>query len=113
VASLLDGKTFAEDEIVVAVGVTTTGKKVLLQFTQTGAENRKACATFLPELVERGLGLVPRDRSSQGLALPRVREVSAQPQPARGHKREMCSSICRAQLSDGSAEALGGVWGTD
>ena len=55
VALLLDGKTFAEDEMVVAVGVTITGEKVLLGFVQTATENRKVCAAFLRELVEHGL----------------------------------------------------------
>ena len=55
VALLLDGKTFAEDEMVAAVGVTITGEKVLLGFVQTATENRKVCAGFLRELVERGL----------------------------------------------------------
>ena len=40
VALLLEGKTFAEDEIVTAVGVTITGEKILLGLVQTAAENR-------------------------------------------------------------------------
>jgi putative transposase len=55
VALMLDGKTFAEDEMVAAVGVTITGEKVLLGFVQTATENRKVCAAFLRALVERGL----------------------------------------------------------
>ena len=55
VGLLLDGKTFTEDEMVVAVGVTITGQEVLLGFVQTATENRKVCAAFLRELVERGL----------------------------------------------------------
>jgi transposase-like protein len=55
VALLLDGKTFAEDEMVSAVGVTITGEKVLLGFVQTATENRKVCAAFLRTLLERGL----------------------------------------------------------
>ena len=55
VALILDGKTFAEDEMVAAVGVAVTGEKVLLGFVQTATENRKVCATFLRGLVERGL----------------------------------------------------------
>jgi transposase-like protein len=55
VALLLDGKTFAEDEMVTAIGVTITGEKVLLGFVQTATENRKVCAAFLRELIERGL----------------------------------------------------------
>src|SRR6202163_3676840 len=57
VALLLDGKTFAEDEMVTAVGVTITGEKILLGFVQTATENRKVCAAFLRELVERGLSI--------------------------------------------------------
>jgi putative transposase len=55
VAVLLDGKTFAEDEMVAAFGVTISREKVLLGFVQTATENRKVCAAFLRELVERGL----------------------------------------------------------
>jgi transposase-like protein len=55
VALVLDGKTFAADEMVMALGVTLTGEKVLLGFVQTGTENEKVCAAFLRDLVERGL----------------------------------------------------------
>lgn len=61
VALILDGKTFAEDEMVVAVGVTLTGEKVILGFVQTATENATVCAAFLRELRERGL------RIAQGL----------------------------------------------
>src|SRR3972149_1887823 len=55
VALLLDGKTFAEDAMVIALGVTPRGEKVLLGFVQTATENEKGCAAFLRELGERGL----------------------------------------------------------
>ena len=55
VAVLLDGKTFAEDEMVLAVGVTIQGEKVVLGFVQPATENRKVCAALLRTLVERGL----------------------------------------------------------
>ena len=55
VALLLDGKTFAEDEIVIALGITVTGEKVILGFVQTATENGPVCAAFLRELIERGL----------------------------------------------------------
>jgi transposase-like protein len=78
VALMLDGKTFAEDEMVVAVGVTVTGEKVLLGFVQTATENRKVCAAFLRELVERGLrfdlGLLVVTDGAKGLHAA-VREV--------------------------------------
>jgi transposase-like protein len=42
--------------MVLALGVTVTGEKVLLGFVQTGTENEQVCAAFLRDLVERGLG---------------------------------------------------------
>lgn len=61
VALVLDGKTFAEDAMVLALGITATGEKVVLGVVQTATENGRVCAAFLRELVERGL------RSDQGL----------------------------------------------
>ncbi|MDE2181066.1 MAG: transposase [candidate division NC10 bacterium] len=61
VALLLDGKTFVEDSMVIALGITLTGEKVILGFVQTATENETVCAAFLQELVERGL------RVEQGL----------------------------------------------
>lgn len=54
VVLVLDGKRFADDEMVIAVGITVEGKKVILGFVQTATENEKACSDFLRELVERG-----------------------------------------------------------
>ena len=51
---LLDGKTFAEDQVVIALGVTTDGEKRVLGLVQTATENKRACALFVRELVERG-----------------------------------------------------------
>ena len=94
VALMLDGKTFAEDEMVAAIGVTLTGEKVLLGFVQTATENRKVCAAFLRELVERGLraelGLLVVTDGAKGLHAA-VREVfgtAAVLQRCQWHKRE-------------------------
>ena len=94
VALLLDGKTFAEDEMVAAVGITITGEKVLLGFVQTATENRKVCAAFLRELVDRwlrtDLGLFVVTDGAKGLHAA-VREVfgtAAQLQRCQWHKRE-------------------------
>jgi transposase-like protein len=94
VALILDGKTFAEDEMVAAVGVAVTGEKVLLGFVQTATENRKVCATFLRGLVERGLrvdlGLLVVTDGAKGLHAA-VREVfgaGALLQRCQWHKRE-------------------------
>jgi transposase-like protein len=94
VALLLDGKTFAEDEMVAAVGVTITGEKVLLGFVQTATENRKVCAVLLRELVDRGLrtdlGLLVVTDGAKGLhaAVREVLGTAALLQRCQWHKRE-------------------------
>jgi transposase-like protein len=55
VALFLDGKTFAEDTMVIALGVTLTGEKVVLGFVETSTENAKVCTQFLDGLKARGL----------------------------------------------------------
>lgn len=55
VAVFLDGKLFAEETIVVAVGITLQGEKKLLGFVQTTTENEVSCREFLQGLVDRGL----------------------------------------------------------
>ena len=93
VALFLDGKTFAADELVIALGVTRQGKKRLLGLVQTATENQRVCAAFLRELVERGFGaaeglLVVLD-GAKGLRAA-VAEVfgAAQVQRCQWHKRE-------------------------
>ena len=55
VALVLDGKAFAEDTLVTALGLTLQGDKIILGFVQTGTENATACTDFLRQLVGRGL----------------------------------------------------------
>lgn len=54
---VLDGKTFAGDQLVIALGVTVTGEKRLLGLVQTASENKRVIASFLRELGERGFPL--------------------------------------------------------
>lgn len=56
-ALLLDGKSFADDEMVVALGVTMLGDKVFLGFVQTDTENAVVIRSFLRSLKDRGLDL--------------------------------------------------------
>ena len=67
----MDGKTFAEDEMVVALGVTLDGEKVVLGFVQTATENGKVIRNFLRSLRDRGLdvsqGLLVVTDGSKGL----------------------------------------------
>ncbi len=94
VALHLDGKTFAEDAMVMALGVTVAGEKVLLGFVQTATENEKVCAAFLRALVDRGLrtdqGLLCVIDGAKGLraALQTVFGPQAVVQRCQWHKRE-------------------------
>lgn len=55
VAIFMDGKRFAEMDMVVALGVTLTGEKVILGFIESATENSKVVAEFLNNLKDRGL----------------------------------------------------------
>ena len=57
VAVVLDGKSFAEDQMVLALGTMLNGDKVFLGFVQTDTENARAIKIFLRGLVDRGLDL--------------------------------------------------------
>lgn len=91
---LLDGKTFASDQMVMALGVTTTGEKRILGLVQTASENKRVCAAFLRELGERGFtaehGLLVVLDGAKGLRAA-VREVYGDDVPVQRcqwHKRE-------------------------
>lgn len=94
VAVFLDGKSFGEDEMVIAIGVTLEGQKVMLGMVQTGSENTSVCRAFLKSLVARGLryeqGLLVVVDGAKGFHRG-VREVfgrAAVIQRCRWHKRE-------------------------
>ena len=91
---LLDGKSFADDQVVIALGVTTTGEKRILGLVQTATENKRVCAAFLRELVARGFqtpaGLLVVLDGAKGLSAA-VREVFGERVPiqrCQWHKRE-------------------------
>lgn len=94
VGMFLDGKTFGEDEIVIALGVTMKGDKVILGFVQTGTENEAVCSPFLRGLKERGLdvsrGILCVIDGAKGLrkAVDKVFAGEAVVQRCHWHKRE-------------------------
>ena len=55
VAIVLDGKTFADATLVIALGITLSGEKRFLGFVETDTENAQVLTPFLRSLVERGL----------------------------------------------------------
>jgi len=94
VALFLDGKTFGDDQMVIGLGVTLEGQKVVLGFVQTATENQGACSAFLRGLVDRGLkieaGLLCVIDGAKGLrkAVDRVFGDRAAVQRCQWHKRE-------------------------
>lgn len=94
VAVVLDGKTFAEDTLVIALGITRQGHKKILGFVQTATENEPVCAAFLGTLVDRGLrvetGLLCVIDGAKGLrkAIQTVFGTQALVQRCQWHKRE-------------------------
>lgn len=91
---VVDGKSFARDGIVIALGVTRTGEKRILGMVQTASENKSVCSHFLRELIERGFrtpkGLLVVLDGSKGLRAS-IREVFGDKVPVQRcqwHKRE-------------------------
>ena len=90
----LDGKSFARDQLVIALGITRTGEKRILGLVQTASENKRVCTAFLHELVARGFvpahGLLVVLDGAKGLRAA-VRDVFGDAVPVQRcqwHKRE-------------------------
>lgn len=94
VGIVIDGKTFHRDEMIIALGVTTGGHKVILGFIQAATENASVCKDFLNDLLDRGLriedGVLCVMDGSKGLrkAVERVFGGHALIQRCQWHKRE-------------------------
>jgi len=94
VAIFLDGKSFAEEMMVIALGVTITGEKKMLGFVQTDTENEKVLTPFLRSLMERGLdisaGILVIQDGGKGLrsAVKKAFRGRAVVQRCQWHKRE-------------------------
>jgi transposase-like protein len=98
VALFLDGKSFADATLVIALGVTSDGAKRFLGFVETDTENEKVLAPFLRSLIERGLdlsqGLLVVIDGGKGLrsAVRQVFQRKALVQRCMWHKRENVAS---------------------
>ena len=94
VAVFLDGKTFADMTMVLAVGIALTGEKHLLGFVETGTENETVLTPFLQSLGDRELdisqGLLVIIDGGKGLraAVRQAWGASALVQRCQWHKRE-------------------------
>lgn len=94
VSLVIDGKHFGDDEIIIALGITVEGEKVVLGIVQAGTENCAVCRDFLNEIIARGLrydkGLLCIIDGAKGLrkAIDEVFGVHAIVQRCQWHKRE-------------------------
>ncbi len=94
VALFLDGKSFADEQIIIALGVTVDGQKIPLGFVQAATENERVCRRFLADLVDRGLqceaGLLVVIDGAKGLykAVMSVLQGQACVQRCQYHKRK-------------------------
>jgi transposase-like protein len=93
-AIFIDAKRYAEDGIIVGLGVTMDGKKIVLGIEQIHSENGRAIEQWLDRLIERGLkferGILFIIDGSKGIkkAIEHKFSVYALTQRCRWHKRE-------------------------
>jgi len=94
VAILIDGKSFAQDDLITTVGVTIEGNRVVLGFTEAATENARVTGAFLRSLLDRGLninqGVLIVVDGSKGLisAIKQTFAGNALIQRCQWHKRE-------------------------
>lgn len=55
VAIFIDGKHFAGNEVIMALGINMKGEKIILGFIESATENHTVCKEFIANLVSRGL----------------------------------------------------------
>ncbi len=71
VSLIVDGKTIAKQQMIIALGVTAAGEKMLLDFVQATTENAESIAGLFRQLLERGFdptaGLLVVIDGSKGL----------------------------------------------
>ena len=104
VALVLDGKSFAQEEMIIALGITLEGDKVLLGFVQAANENERVCRQFIQSLIDRGLryqqGLLVLLDGSKGLYNGVIKPLQGYVlvQRCQWHKREnVLSYLSKAQ----------------
>lgn len=94
VAIFIDAKRYAEDGLIVALGVTVDGTKIVLGVEHIHSENAKAIEQWMDKLIERGLrfeeGILFIIDGSKGIrkALERRFAAYALCQRCRWHKQE-------------------------
>ena len=112
VALFMDGKTFADQEMIIALGVTIDGDKVPLGFVQAASENERVCRQFVDALIDRGLqydqGLLCLIDGSKGLRAALTKALSGYVaiQRCQWHKRENVIAYLPKSQQDQVRKAL-------
>jgi len=94
IALLIDGKSLAKQQIIIALGITIEGEKIVLGFIQSSCENSRSIKQFLKGLLSRGLnytkGILCITDGSKGIkkALEEVFAKKYLHQRCQWHKRE-------------------------
>jgi putative transposase len=94
IAIFIDAKRYAEDGIMVALGVTMAGEKIILGVEQIHSENSRAITQWFDKLIERGLvfekGILFIIDGSKGIkkAIEQKFSIYALIHRCRWHKRE-------------------------
>ena len=110
----IDAKRFAKDGLLLALGVTTDGKKIVLGIEQSYSENSKVAEEFLERLIERGLrfeeGILFVVDGSKGIRRAIENRFAEQGfiQRCQWHKRENViayldptqQALCRRRMQD-------------
>ena len=118
-ALVLDGKRFGDDGVIIAVGITMAGEKVMLGLIQSDTENHVVCRDFLRGLVSRGLsydrGLLVVIDGSKGFrkAITEVFGKYGVVQRCQWHKRENIVSYLPKKLQDEYRRKLQGAYELD
>ena len=112
VALFIDGKTFADQEMIIALGITVEGEKIPIGFVQAATENERVCRQFIGSLIERDLsydkGVLCLIDGSKGLyaALTKALDGYVIIQRCQWHKRENVMSYLPKGKQDQIRKAL-------
>ena len=112
VALFIDGKTFADQEMIIALGVTVKGEKIPIGFVQAATENERVCRQFIQSLIECDLsyhkGLLCLIDGSKGLYAALTKALSGYVviQRCQWHKRENVMSYLPKNKQDEIKKAL-------
>ncbi len=103
ISILIDGKSLAKQRIIIALGVTMKGDKIVLGFIQSSSENSRSIKQFLKSLISRGLnyrkGILCVTDGSKGIkkAMDDVFGKKYLHQRCQWHKRENVVSYLKEE----------------